>query len=140
MKKSTVSIVFIFIGVLLFVGGLVSLKVNMIQIPALPYVCIGIGSGLFGQGMGEILKKRAIKNKPEIAQQIEIEQNDERNIAIGNRAKAKAYDMMIFLYGALLLAFALMNIDWKVELLFVAAYLFVIGYGIYFRCKYDKEM
>ena len=61
-------------------------------------------------------------------------------IAIGNRAKAKAYDMMIFVFGSLLLAFALMGIDVIAVLLTTFAYLFVVGYGIYYRCKFDKEM
>ncbi|HYF75143.1 MAG TPA: hypothetical protein VD757_01040, partial [Candidatus Nitrosocosmicus sp.] len=75
-----------------------------------------------------------------IEKQLEIDRHDERNIAIGNRAKAKAYDMMIYVFGALLLAFALMDVDMTALLLLVFAYLFVVGYGIYYRIKYDKEM
>jgi hypothetical protein len=107
---------------------------------ALPYVFIGVGCGIFGQGMGEIIGNRAIKNKPDIKKHMEIEKNDERNITIANRAKAKAYDMMVFVFGALMLAYALMGIDMVEVLLLVFAYLFVIGYGIYYRFKFDKEM
>ena len=81
-----------------------------------------------------------MKNNPDIEKQLEINRNDERNIAIGNRAKAKAYDMMIFVFGSLLIAFALMGIDVIAVLLTTFAYLFVVGYGIYYSCKYDKEM
>jgi hypothetical protein len=107
---------------------------------ALPYVCIGLGCGIFGHGMGEIISRRAVKNHPDIKKQIQIDKQDERNVTIGNRAKAKAYDMMIFIFGALMLAFALMGIDTAAVLLLVIAYLFVVGYGIYYRCKFDKEM
>jgi len=107
---------------------------------ALPYVFIGVGCGIFGQGLGEIIGSRAIKNNPDIQKHMEIEKNDERNITIANRAKAKAYDMMIFVFGALMLAYALMGIDMVEVLLLVFAYLFVIGYGIYYRIKFDKEM
>ena len=71
---------------------------------------------------------------------MEIEQKDERNIAIQSQAKAKAYDLMIFVFGALMIALALMNVDMMVILMFVISYLFVIGYSVYCRIKYDKEM
>ena len=71
---------------------------------------------------------------------MEIEQKDERNIAIQSQAKAKAYDLMIFVFGALMICLALMNVDMLVILILVTSYLFVVGYGIYYRIKYDKEM
>ena len=48
--------------------------------------------------------------------------------------------MMVFAFGALMLTFALMNIDLVTVLLLVSTYLFVIGYGAYYRFKYDREM
>lgn len=107
---------------------------------ALPYVCIGIGCGLFGQGMGNIISQKAIQNNPEVQKQMDIEKNDERNIAIGNRAKGKAFDIMTFVFGALMIAFALMDIELVAILLLVFAYLFIHGCAIYYRWKYDKEM
>ena len=64
---------------------------------------------------------------------MEIEQKDERHIAIQNQAKAKAYDMMIFVFGALMICLALMNVDMLVILILVTSYLFVVGYSIYYR-------
>lgn len=81
-----------------------------------------------------------MKNDPLLEKQYQIDVQDERNVTIANRSKAKAYDMMIYVFGALMLAFALMQVDLNVILLLVAAYLFVLGYGVYFRFKYDKEM
>lgn len=69
-----------------------------------------------------------------------LSKKDERNAIIANRAKAKAYDVMIFVFGALMIAFALMGVDMIPVLLFVFAYLFVQGYAVYYRCKYEKEM
>ena len=109
-------------------------------IQALPYVCIGIGCGLFGQGIGNIISQKAIQNNPEVQKQMDIEKNDERNIAIGNRAKGKAFDIMTFVFGALMIAFALMDIELVAILLLVFAYLFIHGCAIYYRWKYDKEM
>lgn len=142
MKKKT-GYVIVTIGILLLGTGLYFVKAirnpqGIMQ--TLPYVCIGIGSGLFGHGMGSILSRRAMQNNPQMRKQMEIEQNDERNIAIANRAKGKAFDMMTFIFGALMISFALMGADLAAVLLLVSAYLFVHGYALYCRCRYEKEM
>ena len=69
-----------------------------------------------------------------------INKKDERNLAITNRAKAKAYDMMVILFGALILAFSLMDLDFNKLVLLVIAYLFFLGYNSYYRIKFYKEM
>ncbi|WKY44395.1 DUF6442 family protein [Eubacteriaceae bacterium ES2] len=107
---------------------------------ALPYVCVGLGCGIFGHGMGNLISDRAVKGHPEVQKQFAIDKNDERNVQIANCAKAKAFDMMTFVNGALLVSFALMGVDMIVILVMVFAYLFVHGYGVYYRFKYDKEM
>ncbi len=142
MKKSTNYIIAI-IGIVLVAAGLYLLKSveNPSQLlTALPYVCIGFGCGIFGHGMGSLIADKAVKSDPSVQKQMEIEQNDERNIAISNSAKAKAYDIMTFVFGALMVSFALMGVDIVPILLLVFAYLFVHGCAIYYRLKYDKEM
>lgn len=74
-----------------------------------------------------------MENDPQLAKQIEIDTKDERNVMIGNMAKAKGFDMMLYVYSALLLTFALMGISFNVLIPLVVAYLFVIGYSIYHR-------
>lgn len=143
MKKTISSYFLTVVGLGLLAGGLYFIKTiedpqGMLR--ALPYICVGLGCGIFGHGMGEIIVRSAMKNNPAAAKQLEIDQNDERNLAIANRGKAKAYDMMVFVFGALILALALMGIDLIVVLLLVFAYLFIVGYGTYYRFKYYKEM
>ena len=131
------------VGIILLVGGLVLIKTaNNPQgiLMALPYICVGIGCGVFGHGMGDLISQKIMDKNPEAKRQLDIEQNDERNIMIQLKAKAKAYDMMLFVFGALMVSFALMNVDLMVILMLVFAYIFVIGYGIYYRVKYDKKM
>ena len=106
----------------------------------LPYLCIGVGCGAFGHGMGGILSRAAVRKHPELQREIEIEQTDERNVAIANQAKAKAFDAMLFIFGALMLSFALMQVELAAILLLVFAYLLVAGLGVYYRCKLEKEM
>lgn len=73
-KKS--NYVVVIIGLLLLGTGLYFVKTidnpqGIMQ--ALPYVCIGVGCGLFGQGMGGILSQKAMQNHPEIQKQMDIE-------------------------------------------------------------------
>ena len=143
MKKRQYNYVYVFIGLMLLGVGLYLPK--GIADPqgimrALPFVMIGLGCGIFGQGMGGLVTTKTLQNHPELQKQQEIEQKDERNVEIASRAKAKAYDMMVFVFGALMVAFALMGVDLVAVLLLVFAYLFVVGYGIYARCKLEKEM
>ena len=106
----------------------------------LPYICIGIGTGLFGGNLGTALKKYIMKKNPETAKRVEIETNDERNIAISNKAKAKAYDLMQVVFGALIIAFALMQVDLYVILVLIAAYLFANFLMIFYVNRFSKEM
>ncbi|MBK1812308.1 hypothetical protein JHL18_16920 [Clostridium sp. YIM B02505] len=143
MKKNTTNYFAVAFGLLLLCIGLYLSKTIFEPqgiMRAFPYVCIGLGCGIFGHGMGEIISRRSLKNHPEIDKQIRIDKSDERNVSIANLAKAKAYDMMIFIFGALILTFALMGIDMIALLLLVFSYLFIVGYGIYYRYKFDKTM
>ncbi len=141
MSKNAVSVVITMLGVIFAIAGFFLLK-NFTDMPSLPYpyVLIGIGCGAFGHGFGNIISNKAIKNHPDLIKMKKIEMNDERNQTISHKAKAKAYDCMIFVYGALILAFALMNVSLPIILLMVFAYLFVSGYGLFYRFKYDKEL
>ena len=131
------------IGFMLLATGAVLGKANR-DIPGilgtLPYIFIGIGSGIFGQNLGSIVTLLSLKNSPETAKRIEIEQSDERNIMIRDKAKAKSYDLMLFVFGALMLAFGLMNVDLTIVLSMVGAYLFIAGSSIYYSEKFRKEL
>ena len=48
--------------------------------------------------------------------------------------------MMTFVFGALMVSFALMGVDMIAVLLLVFAYLLVHGFEIYYRLKFDREM
>ena len=106
---------------------------------ALPFLLVGFGCGIFGHGLGDLLAKKAVQSDPAMARQLEIAQTDERNVMIGSMAKAKGYDMMTYVFGALMVAFALMGAPWTVIIPMVIAYLFVHGYAIYFRVKLETE-
>ena len=137
MKKYR-DIVSAVLGVVLWAVGFWLVKADLGS--TLGYVCIGLGCGMFGYGTGELISRRALKSDPALQRQMEIVKNDERNIAIADHAKGRAFDMMTFVFGALMVSFALMGMDLAAVLLLVAAYLFVHGYALYWRFRYDREM
>lgn len=143
MKKNVINALTLVVGLALLGAGLYLVKTVFAPtgiMLALPYVLIGLGCGLFGQGVSGFVNRAVLKKNPEIAKQQEIEQKDERNQEIANRAKAKAYDAMVFVFGALMVAFALMGMDLLPVLLLVGAYLYVVGVGLYYRFKLEKEL
>lgn len=105
-------------------------------------ICFLIGAGciVFGHGVDKLLTEQALKNDPDVQRELAIAETDERNVMIRNKAKAKAFDVMRYVLGALLLAFGFMGIDIAFLLLFAAAYIFVIGTGVFLQYKYEKEM
>ena len=142
MSRATKQYILAIAGILCFITGFVSLKAiaepqGVLQV--LPYLCIGIGCGVFGHGAGEIAANRAYAKNPQLRKQMEIEKQDERNIAIANQAKAKAYDSMLYVLGAVMIAFALMNVQTTTILLLVGAYLLVVGVNVFYLNKYQKE-
>lgn len=139
-NKSVKSAVITAIGVILCVAGVLAVKLWSLGNGGIPYVCIGIGCGLLGQGVGELITHRSEKRRPELRRQREIEQNDERNIAVRDRAQAQAYRIMIFVFSSLTVAFGLMGVELRVILMLVAAYLLVCGCTVYYSIKYRKEM
>jgi hypothetical protein len=142
--KKTISFYFLtVVGVGLLATGLYFIKT--IEDPqgllrVLPFICFGLGCAIFGHGIGEIIVRHAMNNSPAAAKQLEIDKKDERNLTIANRAKAKTYDMMSFMFGALILSIALMGIEILVVILLVFIHLFILVYNSYYRYKYNKEM
>ncbi len=131
------------IGLLILAAGGVLAKLSREAqgiMLTLPYIMIGIGAGIFGQNLGTVFNILAMKKNPQIQKQKEIEERDERNIAILNKAKAKAYDLMVMVFGALIMAYALIQADLAVILSLIAAYLFIIASYIFFAGKISKEI
>lgn len=136
-------IIFAIIGFIILGTGLVLIKLLPDAdgiLKTLPYICVGLGSGLLGGNLGTAIKNRSALKNPQIAKKVEIEEKDERNRSISDRAKAKAYDLMIYAYSSILLAFALMGVELYVALTLVAVYLFIVSTNAYYLIKYHKEM
>ena len=138
MRRKIIDWTMLGVGVVLLIAGAFCMKTMNVQ--TFPYVCIGLGCGLFAHGVGGRIESRAVCSDPALARRMEIEKNDERNTAISNGSKAKAFDLALYVFSALMLAFCLMNVETAVILLLTAAYLVVTGYWIYCRIQMDKKM
>ena len=142
MKHAVRNMIIILGLVLLAVGLYLMIAIRDPQgiMLTLPYICLGVVCGLLGHGMGDYVSQRALRNNPEKQRTLQIDSTDERSIAIRNRAKGKVFDIMNYVFGALLLVFALMRIDFRAVLLLVFAYLFADGIFLYYCVKFNKEM
>lgn len=145
MKNNSVGkyVTFAVFGFVLLIAGIVlaiSLPDAQGNMLTLPYVLLGVGAGIFGGNLGTAIKNRLLKKDPNAAKQLEIDTKDERNIAISNRAKAKAYDLMLMAYSALIIVFALMRVDMYIVLTLIVVYLLVVFSMVYYINKYHKEM
>ncbi len=141
-KQNTAKyVVLLAAGIALFAAGLYTLKQDFAgYTEILPYLAIGIGAGLFGHSVGILANIWTAGKYPEEAKRIEIEEKDERNTAIADKAKSKAFSMTLYIFGALLITFALMGTDLVIILTLVLAYLFVTAVMVYYLWKYQKEM
>lgn len=137
MKKNIIYFVMLICGIVLFcIGGFI-LKGD--EVTAISSIFIGVGAGMAGLSIGEIITIYLVKKDPAYKKRIDREANDERNIYIANKAKSKAYSYMIYAFGVLMLIYSLMNVDMKVILLLVGAYISVVGVNIFYINKYSKE-
>ena len=128
LALTVLAAIFVAIGKFVFTGN------------TIPGLLIGIGAGLFGLSLAQIIVIAIAEKNPEYKRKASIEEKDERNIAINNNAKAKGFDAMGYILTILMLIFVFLNADLSIILLLVFAYLLVYGVFIFYLYKYSKEM
>ena len=132
-----------FVGIGLVVVGFLLHKYSLStdkMIVTIPYIFIGVGCGIFGHFMDNLIKYFSTKNHKELERQIQIDKNDERNILIAEKSKAKAYDLMIYLFASMLIIFSLMGVDKLAIIMIVAIYRSIQIYALYWRSKFENKM
>ncbi|MDF2939045.1 MAG: putative rane protein [Paenibacillaceae bacterium] len=131
------------LGLLLAAAGMVLLAAGKEaegMLRALPGILTGVGCGLFGSNVGTLLTRMAARKNPQLAMQQAIQEKDERNISINNQAKARAYDLMIWVFSAMMLGLALSGVSWPAVCLVAACYLFVVAAHVYYLHALHKIM
>lgn len=132
-----------FLGVVLVAVGLFIYQKTLGMdktVVVIPYIFIAIGCGILGHFTGNLIQYYSTKNNEELKRQIEIEKNDERNVLIAEKSKAKAYDLMIYLFAAMLIIFSLMGADKLQLVVLVAIYLSLQIYALYWKSKFESRM
>jgi len=131
------------IGVVLITTGIILAVFYTGQqgnMQALPFVLAGVGFGIFGGGLSFVLSARIMKKDPKIAKQIQVEENDERNITIEHKARAKTDAFVSMLLWALIIFLAVMQVHLSVILVFLGAAFLRMFVLFYWINKYHKEM
>jgi uncharacterized membrane protein len=76
---------------------------------SLPHILSGFGAGIMGVGVVFIIRKRSIENNPQKAKEYEINEKDERNIQINEKAGYATWYVTLFTLAVLSLAFLIMD-------------------------------
>ena len=144
MMKRKVYVLMVVVGVAMVALGLCMMaRIST----ALPGALVGLGAGALGAGLSGVFSPLVARRHPEIARQKAeaartktVERQDERNIAVTNCAKARVYDMMIYVFSALIIGCTLMSANLTIVLMLVGAYLLLIACHIGFFVHYNKTM
>lgn len=118
--KKVLSWISIVVGVVILISGFVirgqDISINFIR-PDLVVLGFGIlGIMLIICGICTLALK--------VTKEIEIEQNDERNIAIGNAAKATGYEVITVMFSLAILSLAMLGYMNKVSFFILIGILF----------------
>jgi len=107
---------------------------------AISGILIGIGAGLFGMSISNLLMKRFEDKNPGIKKLQEIEQNDERRIIISNKSKAKSADITRWLIIVIAYIMILINAPLWATLFTVLVFAAYHILCFYYAFKYEKIM
>lgn len=141
MKKQPKSYIF-YMGIIIFVVGLLLkflIPASDGALQALPFVLTGFGAGIIGVGVVNIFRKRMIDNNPQKAKQYEINEKDERNIRIREKAGYATWYTTLFMLSAISLTFVVL--DYKVAgfISLGALFIHIISLFVYIHI-YNKKI
>lgn len=136
-KKKSLLIVGLIAGLIFqFIG----MSVNAWEQRMLGGICIGIGAVLFSLSTNGLYRLSYEKEFPEAVRQEKIEQQDERNVQIRNRAKARTSDIMRWvIIGIGWLNFLLSGPLW-ITLSLIGVFVLIYLMDWCYMDKYQREM
>ncbi|RCX23447.1 hypothetical protein DFP94_1011046 [Fontibacillus phaseoli] len=137
LKKSSLYVSTLILGMIL-IG--VSFLFPGEHLRALSGIMIGIGGGLAGLSVSNLIMKYYERKHPETAKQKTIEYKDERNTFIRYRAKAKAADINQWFIIAIALMLIIIDAPLWSTLAVVFVYLLYHLISTWFTIRYQNEM
>ena len=141
MKKQSRSYVF-YMGIIIFVVGLL-LKFFVTAsegvLSTLPFVLSGFGAGSIGVGVVNIINKRMLDNNPQKAKQYEINENDERNIRLREKAGYATWYTTLLMLAAITMTFLILDYKVACFVLLGALFIHIISLFVYINI-YNKKI
>jgi len=136
-NKTTRNIIFILLGVIILAVGIF---VRSDGLKSVAGFCIGIGLALIAMNVLNLILILYYRKHPAIKKQSDIELKDERTVAITNKAKAKAFDIMLKIL--FIIPFLMILIDLPIWMMIatIAIYAFALSLQMYLTLRYYKEM
>ena len=130
-------------GILMITGAvllILGLLGDRVLSDAMGGMLVGAGSGLLAMSGSTLLNLRHEAKHPEMARQHDIEQKDERNVAIRNRAKAVSGEALQ--WAVLAAAWLSIGLDAPLWVPLAAIGVFVAKsiLELYLMVRYEREM
>ena len=138
MKRGVLGKIFLAAGAVLLAMGV--LLGERVLSDAMGGMLVGVGSGLLAMGAVQLLMRRYDVKHPQQARQSEIEQRDERNVAIRRRAQAVSGEVLQ--WGVMAAAWLSVGLGAPLWVTLAAVGVFVAKsvLELYLMLRYQREM
>ena len=133
-KKSTFYVMAITISVIMIILS------QFVELNSHSGILLGTGAGVFGANIAKLYFISLEKKNPDMIKENEIELQDERNVLIRQRAKAKSADITQWLIMIIAYLEIFVNAPLWITLLTVGIFVLYNIIQIYYINKFNKEM
>ena len=133
-KKSMFYIMAITISVLMIILS------QFVELNSHSGILLGTGAGVIGASIAKLYSINLEKKNPDMIKENEIELQDERNVLIRQRAKAKSADITQWLIMLIAYLEIFVNAPLWIILLTVGIFVLYNIIQIYYINKFNKEM
>jgi uncharacterized membrane protein YeaQ/YmgE (transglycosylase-associated protein family) len=133
-KKSMFYITAIIISVIMIILS------QFVELNSHSGILLGTGAGVIGASIAKLYSINLEKKNPDMIKENEIELQDERNVLIRQRAKAKSADITQWLIMVIAYLEIFVNAPLWIILLTVGIFVLYNIIQIYYINKFNKEM
>ena len=133
-KKSTFYVMAITISVIMIILS------QFVELNSHSGILLGTGAGAIGASIAKLYTINLEKKNPDMIKENEIELQDERNVLIRQRAKAKSADITQWLIMVIAYLEIFVNAPLWIILLTVGIFVLYNIIQIYYVNKFNKEM
>ena len=133
-KKSTFYITALIISVIMIILS------QFVELNSHSGILLGTGAGVIGASIAKLYSINLEKKNPDIVKKNEIELQDERNVIIRQRAKAKSADITQWLIMIIAYLEIFVNAPLWITLLTVGIFVLYNIIQIYYINKFNNEM